>query len=356
MGMPGINIAFSEAAVSTIQRGERGIVALILRDENIVTHEEDTTAQILSVTDIPSWLSEENKEQIQLALLGYVNAPKRVLLYIIDTDDEYTAALKYLETVRFDYLVVPTVQTDVKTNEIVSWIKTQRDNKKRVKAVLPNTMADTEGIINFATEKIYVNEKEYTTEQYCSRIAGIIAGTPVDISCTYAPLTEVTDCTRLSRAEMKTAIESGKLIVYHDGEKVKINAAVNSLTTTSKTKGERFKKIKIVDAMDMMADDITRTVEDNYIGKYANSYDNKCLLLSAIGSYFKTLKDKWVLNSYSIEINVDANKTYLESKGTDTTSMSDDELKQANTDNKVFLKGGTDILDAMEELELPLLI
>lgn len=356
MGMPGINIAFSEAAVSTIQRGERGIVALILRDENIVTHEEDTTAQILSVTDIPSWLSEENKEQIQLALLGYVNAPKRVILYIIDTDDEYTAALKYLETVRFDYLVIPTVQTDAKTSDIVSWIKTQRDNKKRVKAVLPNTTADTEGIINFATEKIYVNEKEYTTEQYCSRIAGIIAGTPMDIACTYAPLAEVTDCTRLNRNDMKAAVEAGKLIIFHDGEKVKINGAVNSLTTTNQSKGEQFKKIKIIDAMDMIGDDVTRTVEDNYIGKYANNYNNKCLLLSAIRAYFKTLADALVLNSYSIEIDITANKTYLESKGIKTEDMSDDEIKQAKTDNKVFLKAKLEILDAMEELELPIQI
>lgn len=356
MGMPGINIVFSEVAASTIKRGERGIVAMILRDENITTHEEDTTVQVLSITDIPTWLSTENKEQVKLALLGYVNAPKRVLLYCIGMEDEYTKALEYLETVRFDYLVIPTVQTDAQTSDIVSWIKTQRENKKRVKAVLPNTTADTEGVINFATEKIYVNEKEYTTEQYCSRIAGIIAGTPMDIACTYAPLTEVTDCTRLSRNDMKVAVEAGKLIIFHDGEKVKINGAVNSLTTTNQSKGEQFKKIKIVDAMDMIGDDITRTVEDNYIGKYANNYNNKCLLLSAIRAYFKTLADALVLNSYSIEIDINANKTYLESKGTNTEDMSDDEIKQAKTDNKVFLKAKLEILDAMEELELPIQI
>lgn len=356
MGMPVINIVFSEVAASTIKRGKRGIIAMILRDENITTHEEDTTVQVLSTTDIPEWLSEENKEQIKLALLGYVNAPKRVLLYCIEPEDEYTEALKYLETVRFDYLVVPTVQTDTKTNEIVSWIKKQRDNKKHVKAILPNTVADTEGIINFATEKIYVNDKEYTTEQYCSRIAGIIAGTPMDIACTYAPLNEVTDCTRLSRDDMKTAVEAGKLIIFHDGEKVKINGAVNSLTTANQSKGDQFKKIKIVDAMDMIADDITRTVEDNYIGKYANNYNNKCLLISAIRAYFQTLQDAMILNSYTIEIDINANKAYLESKGIKTEDMSEDEIKQAKTDNKVFLKATLEILDAMEELELPIQI
>ena len=203
---------------------------------------------------------------------------------------------------------------------------------------------------------MYVNDKEYTTEQYCSRIAGIIAGTPMTISCTYAPLEELTDCTRLTKAEMDAAVDAGELIVWWDGEKVKIARGVNSLTTLTPEKNTQFQKIKIVDTMDMIATDIRMTAEDSYLGKYANSYDNKCLLLSAIGNYFEQLVQDDVLESYSIEIDIDANRRYLQEKGTDVTEMSDDDIKVANTGSNVFLKAAISIWDAIEDIVLPITI
>lgn len=96
------------------------------------------------------------------------------------------------------------------------------------------------------------------------------------------------DFEKKTTAEMDEAINKGELILYHDGEKVKVARAVNSLVTTTKEKGGSFKKIKIVDAMHMIHDDIKKTAEDSYLGKYANSYDNKCLLITAIQAYLLT--------------------------------------------------------------------
>ncbi len=355
MGMPSISISFTELAASAIARGDRGIIAMILKDT--VPEGESKAVVISTANDVPTYLSETNKEQIKLALMGYVNAPLRVIAYVIGTEAaDYTDALDYFKTVKFDYLVVPTVETDGKTNDIVSYVHAERAENKLIKAVLPNTVADTEGVINFATEKVYANDTEYDTEEYCSRIAGIIAGTPLSISCTYAPLPELTDCTRLSKSEMDDAVDEGKLIVWWDGEKVKTARGVNSLTTLTDSKNTQFQKIKIVDAMDMIANDIRMTAEDNYLGKYANSYDNKCLLLSAIGNYFDQLVADNVLQNYTVEIDVDANRAYLKGKGQNVDTMSDDEIKQANTGTYVYLKATLSILDAIEDIVLPITI
>ena len=352
MGMPSVSISFTERAVSAVKRGERGIVALIIKDENI----PDTNPVIcLSNEDVPTTLSEGNQEQIKLALMGYVNAPQKVIVYVLPADAEnYADALNELKKIKFNYLVVPAASTDNATNDIVSYVKSQRADDKLIKAVLPKTQGDNEGIINFATEKVYVNEKEYTTEQYCSRIAGIIAGTPINISCTYAPLLELTDCSRMTKEEMDKAVDEGKLIVWFDGEKVKTARGVNSLVTTTQDKGESFRKIKIVEAMDMIASDIRTTAEDNYLGKYANTYDNKCLLVSAIGNYFNQLKMDGVVSDYNIEIDIEANRGYLKGKGVDTESMSDDQIKTADTGSFVFLKATVKILDAIEDIVLPI--
>ena len=354
MGMPSVSISFTEKAITAVKRGERGIVALILKDENIP---ETNPVTCLSSEDVPTTLSESNQEQIKFALMGYINAPKKVIAYVLGADaEDYTKALNALKTVKFDYLAAPTVSTDNATNDIVSYVKAQRAEDKLIKAVLPNVSGDHEGVINFATATVYANDKEYTTEQYCSRIAGIIAGTPINISCTYAPLAELTDCSRLTKEEMDTAVDAGKLIVWFDGEKVKTARGVNSLTTTTQDKGDSFKKIKIVEAMDMIATDIRTTAEDDYLGKYANTYDNKCLLISAIGNYFDQLKLDGVISAYTIGIDIEANRSYLKGKGIDVESMSDDEIKVADTGSFVFLKATVKILDAIEDIVLPISI
>lgn len=353
MGMPSISISFTELAATAMQRGERGIIAMIIKD----TVPAVNPVICASGVDVPTTLSAKTQEQINLALMGYVKAPIRVIAYIIPNEAEnYDDALTYFKTVKFDYLVAPSASTDKQTAAIVSYVKSERAENKLIKAILPDTAADTEGIINYATEKVFVDDKEYATEEYCARIAGIIAGTPLRISCTYAPLTELTDCSRLTKTAMDAAEEAGKLIVWWDGEKVKTGRGVNSLTTLTQDKNTQFQKIKIVDTMDMIANDIRMTCEDNYLGKYANSYDNKCLLLSAIGNYFDQLVSDGILSKYTVEIDIDANRAYLKEKGVNVDSMSDDEIKTANTGTYVYMKATLSILDAIEDIVLPITI
>lgn len=360
MNEPGINISFTEKASTAVKRGERGIIAMLLRDSLPAGNK---VVEIVREKDIPKTFSAASIRQIKNARKGYINPPKKVIVYCLPTGsgdsdgtDGYTEALDALEVVPFHYLVAPSCATDGQTETIAAWVGEMRENGKMIKAVLPNTAADKEYIINYTTESVTdADGNTYTAEEYCSRIAGLIAGTPMTISCTYAPLAELTDCTRLGRQERKVAMDKGQFILYHDGEKVKVYAGVTSLVTLTGEKGEQFQKIKIVDAMDMISEDIRRTAEDNYIGKYANSYDNKCVLISGITSYLKGL-GKAVVSDYSVEIDIEANRTFLEEHGTDTAEMSDDEVKQAPTGNKAYLSAVVKLLDAMEEIYLPITI
>lgn len=360
MGMPNVSISFKEKGISAVKRGERGIVALILKDSSI---DIKNPIIVYNINDIPNTLSKENKEQIELALKGYVNTPQKVICYIIPPAEEgeepdYQPALEYLFNCNFHYLVVPTVETDGKTESIASWVKNCRNSDKLIKAVLPNCKADNEGIINYTTKEVTAGEKIYTTEQYCARIAGLIAGTPLTISCTFAPLLELDDCSRMTREEMDKAVDRGELIVFWDGEKVKVVKGVNSLVTTNENKGDSFKKIKIVETMDMIHDDIKKTAEDNYLGKYPNSYDNKCILISSIKSYFEQLENGSILarDTSNVSIDIEGQRLYLKGKGIDTDELSDEIIKTYDTDDKVFLTGNIEILDAIEEIVFPITI
>jgi hypothetical protein len=353
MGLPNIEINFKQTAASAIKRGSRGIVAVILKDAVPVTN----PVVMDSVADIPTTLTATNQLQLTNAWIGYINPPKQVIAYVLAADAvDYTAAETYLETIRFDYIAVPDIQT-AEITAFMAWVKTCRDNKDlKFVAVLPNAASDYEGIVNFNTDGIIVGAITYTAAGYCSRIAGILAGTPLYMSATFAPLLEVSDCPHHTKAELDALINAGDLVLFNDGEKVKIARAVNSLITITADKGNDFKKIKIVDIMDMIHDDIKTTADDNYIGKFSNSYNNKCILLTAIKAYLQTLEGQTLLEigQSLVSIDVAANKTFLESQGTDTTKMTDQQIKEAVTESSVFLTGTIKPQDAMEDLTLNL--
>lgn len=345
MGLPNILIEFKTKASTAIKRGNRGIVAIIVIDTPINVY------GVEDVTKIPESLTDENKAYIERAFLGGQNAIKGVVLIVSDTVANGLAAL---ETQKFDYVVGPHDIEAADATAISTFVKGLRDNKGiKVKAILPNVAADHEGVINFTTTGIVVGENTFDTAEYCSRIAGLLAGTPLQISATYFALPEVNDVPKFTKSELDAKIDAGQFVIFHDGEKVKVARAVNSLVTIGSTKSEDYKSIKIVDIMDLIFSDVQRTCEDNYIGKFSNSYDNKVALVVAIQAYLESLRDVELLDAGVVAaIDVDAQRNYLKSIGLDVDSMSDQEIKEANTRTKVFLKANYKILNAIEDISV----
>lgn len=353
MGLPVMNVVFRAAALNTIRRSDRGVVGMIVKDTAV----PDTNPVIVyREKDIPDTLSADNQEQIKLALKGYVNAPSKIVVYVLaSTSENYDLALEYFALKKVAWLCCPTVATDEMEDAVVEWVKDQRENRNKVKAVLPETLADCEGVVNFATTSIPVGEDTYTAEDYCSRIAGLLAGTPSKMGATYAVLDEVA-AFKTDKDAIDTAIDAGKFMLFYDGEKVKVARAVNSLSTVNEGKSEAWKKIKVVETMDMIHDDLVLLTEDNYIGKYVNTYDNKCLLLSAIKEYLKEIARAGLIEDYTVDLDVDAIRDYIvKNKGVsrDTAeSMKDEEVKKQYTDEKVFLSASATIVDVMEDITL----
>ena len=358
---PSITITFTEQGASAVTRGERGIVALVLKGTR------QQTFKVMSISDIPTGvLSAENEQFVKDALIGYSHAPKYVVVYVMPTAEDMTKAYKdmmqYFENEKFTYMAIPTVKTDNKVQDIVTWVKKQRSEHNLVKVVLPEVAADNEGIINWCSTLYRTKEQAITPEQGCARIAGLLAGTGLTVSGTYAPLQDFVDVSRLTKPEQDEAVGAGKLIALWDGEKVKLNRAVTSLTTTSADKGDSFKKIKLVETMDMMEDDIRKTIEDSYIGKFLNNYDNKCVLITAIDSYFERIKADELIIVGKCEINMDEQRKYLKETGKKVVledgkekkleDCTDDEIKRANTGSHVFLKAVVSLADAIEDVTL----
>lgn len=360
MGLPEISVYFKEKGIAAIESAKRGIILLLLNDASV---QAVTKYTVFDNDDIPETLSEDNKKQIELALIGYQTTPYKIVVLAFPKTGrtaDINAKLKAAEALKFTYLVYPEATTEESTT-IATWIKAQRTQKdNKVKAVLYKTAADNEGIINVTNEYFEVKTKKYTGQQYLSRIAGLICGTPATIACTFAPLPEVTGVEFVDRETLDSRIDNGEFVVFDDGEKIKVARGVNSFVTTVQDKGKSFKKIKLVELMDMVHDDIKKTAEDNYLGKYANSYDNRCLLITAINGYFLELEANSLAEKgkNNCSIDVEATKIYLMKNGRKTKEelkqMKEIDIKYENIGDNVFLTAEMSLLDAIETIKLPI--
>lgn len=346
---PRVSVIFTELGISAITRGDKGTVALIVRDAA-----EEAPFAITQATQIPDALGKETADYIKRTFLGYVTPPKKVIVYVLAPDGKLADALDYMATYEFDYICGPQDCTAEEAADIASWVKSQRlNNGTKYKAVLPNHKADNYAIVNFTGDAMTDGATVWTTAAYCSRIAGLLAGTPMKISATYVPLPELSDCARLTREESDEAVGGGELALRWDGRKVKLDRAVTSLVTTSQGMLDSFKKIKIVEIMDLMRTDITSTAEDAYVGKYANSYDNKMLLAAAIRGYLMGLNQSGLIQpGYTVDIDMDAQEQYLAARGVNTEEMSEQQLREADTGSHVFLIARCKILDAIEDIDI----
>ena len=359
---PRVSVSFTELGISAITRGDKGTVALIVRDGAV-----QAPFAITQASQVPAVLGKDTQDYIKRTFLGYVTPPKKVIVYVMAPDQAapaaegeapaaggITEALDYMAAQVFDYICGPADCTAAEAAEIASWVKSQRlNNAAKYKAVLPNHRADNYAIVNFTGDAMTDGTTVWATAAYCSRIAGLLAGTPMKISATYAPLPELSDCARLTREESDTAVGAGELALRWDGRKVKLDRAVTSLVTTSQGMLDSFKKIKIVEIMDLMRTDITSTAEDEYVGKYANSYDNKMLLVTAVRGYFMGLEQSALVQpGYTVDIDVEEQEQFLASKGVNTEELSGQELREADTGSHVYLKVRCKILDAIEDIDV----
>ncbi|MCM1121829.1 MAG: phage tail sheath protein [Eubacterium sp.] len=354
MGLPEILITFKQKASSAISRGSRGMAAVLLQD--------DTAGQFL--TPCTRWKdvreTEWTKESLKVLKLLFKGGPKQVLIVrVLGTEGslDLKQTLKEIMHINIDYLCYPGyLAKDL--GILRDYITEAHEKGKKVKAVLPETEADDMHIINLAAGYVtarWLDEEEpviYTAAEYCCRIAGILAGLPLTQSCTYYVLDEIVDADIPEEPDKE--IDAGKLIIVFDGEKYKIGRGVTSLRTTNEQRPEEYKKIKIVEGMDVIQHDIYSTYENSYVGKVVNSYDNKQLFVGAVNHYLRAMQNA-ILNAEAenmVEVSAEGNRRYLEEHGTDTTDMTEQELKEADTGSYMFLEGICKFLDAAEDLNL----
>ena len=343
MGMPQIIIQFRTAGETALKRSTRGQVILMVKGsarESVGFSRMEQASAVI-----------ENQRERMLLQLCFMGNPNKVWLERYPEGQEAEALAGCAKRAEGGWLCAP----DMTAETVTAFVAQSRGQGAAVRAVVSTGGSpDQEGVVNLAVTGLKVTldgvEKTVAAAEYCARVAGILAGLSLRQSATYYSLPEVTAF--VPSADPEGDIERGRLIVDQAAEGARLGRAVTSKVSERESGDRMFRKIKIVEGVDLIRKDIRTVFEQEYVGKVLNDYDSKLLLVTAINSYFSGLTgsvfDTGRRNRASIDY--EAQKRWLESQGIDTEDMSDTAILSANTGSQVFLKASVRFADAMEDL------
>ena len=344
---PNFTVTFKELAISAIKRQTRGHVIIVLGSD---TDKKTYT----SFSEINS--NDFDPDDYFLLELCFTGNPKKVT--VLKKEENLSTLTSKLDNYDNYILIYPDI-TQTEITGIKTYLGNIRAKNNYSIAIFANAESlDKEYLINFVSDgNITISYsstlKTLTPAQYTVRIAGILSGLSSSRSLTYFELNEIVDAPISSDVDKEA--KDGNLIIIYSSGTYKLGRAVNSLVTLQEGVSEAFQKIRIVNIMDMIANDIITTFKTNYVGKYVNNYQNKKRFIGAVNTYLKSLAGLGVLdeaNDNEIYLSYEKIKNYIESKGIQTSNMSYQDIITYNTGSYLFVDGVCSPVDCMEDLDL----
>jgi len=355
IGMPLIEIAFEQLSTSLISRSERGIAVIIVRDDTVGARTYIEYADITALSADEALYTTTNYQYIT-DIFGYA-LNKVVVINIGDAGAIGDGLLTVIRNVSEGWITIAD-GTNADFNTLASWIKTQELLKKSYKAVTYKAVTtDCRHIVNFYNDKVtFVDTDgrgEVTGEKYTPTLIGILASCNILRGSTYYICSNLKHVEEV--ADRDIALQAGHFILFNDGSDVRIALGINSMTTTNGTTlTEDMKFIDIIEAMDLINDDISNVFKNTYLGNYKNKYDNQVLFISAVNGYLASIADDDVLDGeYANVASISVAKqraAWVSSGKTEASSWTDAVVKKTAFKRSIFLSGDIKVLGSMENL------
>lgn len=312
---PGIYFLISEA-VAAITGGERGVVAIPLFSFT-GTAKKGEFYTIESEKDAIATFGVEGAKPVTRVLAG---GAKSALVYAADVKvpelPDYAAIRDLYEARAFNVFVYPTEVSADEQDAMTAWTKRCREQEGRhFFSVIGGTVAEDqdvavgnarsqrckdEYVINLINGAITGAGDELHSGIYAAYIGGLVAGTPINKSVTYAELPVADVNKRFKNSEIESALKAGSLVLVNDGSRVKIEQGI----TTYKSESKRG-KIRVQSGIQAILTDISTTVAAAYIGKVDNNDAGQTAIINAVKLYLETLESQNVLTNPTVELDPD---------------------------------------------------
>ncbi len=360
--MPRVEVTFEQKAASLITRSERGYALPIIRDSTDESFSFKRYDDLTALQADEALYTKENFAALS-DLLAY--APYRTYVFRVGEEGLLADALAMVrKKVKTGWITVVGMTPEDAT-ALSSWIQAQEKQRRTYKAVVykPSVKPDCMHVVNFGNETVTFSDERgvQSGAAYLPSLIGILAKCNVESGCTAFECSNLADVQEMEDND-KSLGEGLFLLTHDDDEGVIVAQGINSMTTTNgKTQTEDMQFIETVEAMDLMADDISKTFRETYLGKYRNSRDNQMLFIAALNfSYFTQLARQNILDpEYAnvAEIDVESQRLAWQASGKEEAAeWDDDTVKSMPFKRTVYLKGHVKILGSMTDLIFPITI
>ena len=351
---PNIDIAFKQKATSSIEKSERGIAILILKNDE--TSGCPSYAEYKEITEFEASKSKYSTANQTAIKDVFVFPPNKIV--VVNADTVVNALIEIEKNIPTGWITIASTDEEEDFSGLVSWIKSKEKAKKTYKAITwKATSTDCKHIVNFTNTKVKLNDirGEVDAVQYLPSLLGILASCGGSgKSATYYKCTNLESVTGF--ADVDTELAKGDLVLFNDINSVRICQGINTLITLDGEKStEDMQFIETVEAMDMIQDDIRDVFKETYLGPYKNRLNEQMLFISAINGYFKELEDADILDSeYQniASINVDSQrKAWIASGKSEAVDWDDAKVKSSTFKRDIYLSGDIKILGSMTNLK-----
>lgn len=233
-------------------------------DTTLLDAQTVAAATALKDNDFVTWKTTATLEETaKTALIGGTNGAV--------SSATHQTALDKFESYTFNTLGCATDDATI-TKLYVNYTKRLRDEVgAKFQTVIYNAaanakIADYEGVIEVASTVI--DGDKYGLVYW---VTGASAGCAVNKSNTNKRYDgELTVEADKTQAELTAAIESGRFMMHNVNDEVRVLEDINSMTTTSDTKGDIFKSNQTIRVCDQIANDAAVLFNTRYLGVVAN--------------------------------------------------------------------------------------
>lgn len=206
----------------------------------------------------------------------------------------------YLDKIEaYSFNVMGLVSADSTTQGLyANFCKRMRDEVgAKFQVVLYNQASDYEGIINL---KNAVSDNGVSTASLVYWVTGIAAGCAVNKSNLNKKYDgEFTVSADYTQAQLEAAIKTGEFTLHKVGMDVRVLSDINSLVTTSDTKGDVFKDNQSIRVIDQIANDIATLFNTKYLGTVPNDASGRISLWADIVKHHEQLQEIRAIENFN---------------------------------------------------------
>lgn len=249
------------------------------------------------------------------------------------TGTQHQAFLDALESKSFNALGCLST-TDAIKGLYVNYCKRLRDELgKKFQVAVYNKAADYEGVVNV---KNAVTDTGAVGSELIYWVTGVLAGTAVNASALNKKYDgEYTVNVAYTQSQLEAAIRAGEFTLHQVGDDVRVLSDINSLVTTSDTKGDVFKDNQTIRVIDQIANDIAVLFNTKYLGVVPNDNAGRISLWADIVQHHANLQKIRAIENFE---------------------DSDVTVSQGETKKAVVVADAVTVVNAMEKLYMTVTI